>query len=598
MRNSPRWIATQLLLVCLVLIGLVAGCGDEKKGEGAAGSAKPMASAGALAQGAVKPLAELDVPADVVLFGGADNLQQLVADFQKLAADVAPMAAVPVMLPALLQQSFKLSSPDALDLAKPARFVMVDPKKFDKPIAIVLATKGKDKLVATLPADKKANDQGNAYSWKGQSDELAFLNFVDDYAVISPNKDVFPSHKDFIAQLVKAKLPSPVALVGSVKNAVALYGTELEAGVQAVKVQMQQGAELAAKSGKPGPATNPAQLAGVMAMMDWFNVTAKELDKVVMTGSLPADGASLSFLLHPKKGSPLEKTFGVLGKRPLSLLAKLPADTPMFFAMSVDPDSTNELIKKLVSWSLTIGLGGQEGVPQKYLDAMTEYWKATNGEMVFAAHKDLAGKGMSLSALMGVRDADKARASMKVLAEMYKEKSIVETYKQMGMSLDFQEEAYKVGDVPVSLMQVKAGKALAALGPFGPMFEDLMTTHTAHAKDLGVVAYGKNGKTALEAFLGGKVPGGLDQAPGVVRALKNAAPGTFLLAYAAPVEVVKAIDLGGKNPLAPKLADIAASSTGIALSVGAQGGVVTVTLDVPTEQAKNVAQLALRGQQL
>jgi hypothetical protein len=218
--------------------------------------------------------------------------------------------------------------------------------------------------------------------------------------------------------------------------------------------------------------------------------------------------------------------------------------------------------------------------------------------MLFAAHKDLAGKGTSLTALMGMRDAAKAHASMKILSEMYKEQTLVDTYKQMGMQLEFKEEAYKVGDVPVSTMQVKAGKLMAQLGPFGPMLEDLMTTHTAHGKELGVVAYGKAGKTAIEAFLGGKVQGGLDQAPGVQRALKNAAPGTFMLAYAQPVELVKGIDLGGKNPLAPKLADLPPSAMGIAVSAGAQGGVVTVTLDVPTEQAKGVAQLALRGQQL
>ena len=600
MRNTPQRIATRLLLICLVLLGLVAGCGGDKKGESAgAGSGKAAASAGSQAQAPVKPLAEIDVPADVLLFGGADNLQQLVTDFQKLATDVAPMAAVPIMLPALLQQGFKLSSPDALDLSRPARFVFVDPKKFDKPIAIVLATKGKDKLVAALPADKKANDQGNAYSWKGQGEDLAFLNFVDDFAVISPNKDLFASHKDFIAQLIKAKLPSPVALMGSVKNAVQLYGPELTAGIQAVKAQMQKGAEMQAKGGAPGGSpVSPAQLAGVMAMMDWFDATAKELDSIVMMGSLPADGASLSFYLHPKKGSELEKTFQVLGKRPLDLLAKLPPDTAAFFAMNIDPDSTNELMKKLVAWSLTIGLGGQgqEAVAPKYLDAMTAYWKATTGEMVFAAHKDVSGKGMSLTGLMGMRDAAKAHESMKVLAEMYKEKALVDTYKQMGMTLEYKEEAYKVGDVSVSTMQIKAGKALAALGPFGPMLEDLMTTHTAHGKDLGVVAYGKDGKATIEAFLGGKIPGGLDQAPGVVRALKNAAPGTFLLTYVAPIDLVKGMDLGGKNPLAAQLGDVPASQTGIGLSVGAQGGVVTVTLDLPAEQAKAIAKLAmLRG---
>jgi hypothetical protein len=241
-------------------------------------------------------------------------------------------------------------------------------------------------------------------------------------------------------------------------------------------------------------------------------------------------------------------------------------------------------------------MGGQE-MPEKYLQASADYWKATSGEMVFAVHKALTGQGLSLTGVMGLRDAEKARAATKTMADMYKEKAIADMYKTLGMSVEYKEAAYKVGDVPVATQQVKLGKALAALGPFGPMLEDLLMSHVALAKDLGVIAYGgKDGKPTVEAFLGGKVQGGLDQAPGVARALKNAAPGTFVLFYVSPVALVKGVHLGGQNPLAAALADVAPGATGLALSIGAQGGVATVTLDLPTEQAKNVAQMVARGQ--
>ena len=596
--------SSRLLLACLVLFALLAGCGEDKSQPGV-GSAAPSGSgakapAAATAEAPSKPIAELEAPAGVVAFGGADNVQQLVADAQKLAVEVSPAAAAPLDLGELLKQQWGLSSADAVDLSKPARVLIGDLKKDDKAVAVMLGTKGKDKLVAALPADKKDNADGNAYSWKTKSGHDVYLNFVGDYAVISASKDLYAAQKDFIPLLINAKLPGPFALVGAVKNMMALYSADLDKTITEAKAAMQTAAEAQAKAGPKagGAGVDPAaQLAGVGSMFDWANATAKELDRVVLTGTLSADGSSLSLHLRPLKGTGLDKTFQALTKRPFTTLAKLPADSPFFFAIAVDPEATSELTRKLVTWSMTLGLGGQE-LPQKYLDAMGEYWKATTGEFVFAAHKALKGKGLTLSGLMGVRDVDKVRAAMKTIGEMYKEKSIADAYKKLGISFDYKDAAYKVGDVPVATQQVKLGKALPQLGSIGPLIEDLMSTHTAFSKDLGMVVYGKDAKSTIEAFLGGTVPGGLDQAPGVVRALKNAAPGTFLLGYISPVDVAKAIDLGGKNPLAPKLVGIPASTTGVALSVGAEGGVATITLDLPTEQVKAIAQLVLLSRQM
>lgn len=581
--HARRWMP-----LLLALLGLFLGCddADKKPGQTSTATAKPKSDLPAAPAGGI---ADLQAPPEVVAFGGAENFQKLITDVQKLVSGLAPGAVPPpAMLTKELATMLKLKNADAVDFSKTARFVLLDPKKHDNPLALIVGTKGKDKMLASLPDDKKQDDEGNAYSWTTQSGKTAYLNFIDEFAVLSPSKDIYPSNKAFIGKVLSAKLPAPVAVVGSMVNIMKLYGTDLDQGITQAKEEMKRSGAAA-----PGGAgAQAAQLESVSAMFDWFAVTAKELDKVLLTGRMPADGAVMSFKMFPKKGTELEKVFKVLGQRPLDLLAKLPADSPFFFAMNLDPDQAGDLTKKLVQWSLTMGMGGQE-VPEKYVDGMSDYWKATNGQFVVAAHKAIEGEGMSLTGLMGLRDAEKARASMKIIAEMYKEPSVVDTYKKMGMSIDYKEEAYKIGDVPVATQQVKFDKPMAQLGPMAPMLADLMYTHTAMDKDLGYIAYGKDAKGGLEAFMGGKVQGGLDKAPGVVRAMKNAAPGTFFVMYAEPVDVAKGVHFGGENPLKTQLANVPDSTTGLCVSGGAKGGVVDVTFDLPASEAKSVAQVVM-----
>ena len=331
--------------------------------------------------------------------------------------------------------------------------------------------------------------------------------------------------------------------------------------------------------------------------MDWFKATVKELDKVVVESKLGTDGGMLTFQLHPKKGSEVEKTFKQLKGKSLTLLGKLPADSPAFFAGVLDPDTASELTQRLVTWSLTMGAGGAE-IPEKYITGMADYWKATTGEFVLAAHPAVEGKGLALTGLMGLRDSAKAQELMKLLAEMYKEPTIAASYKEQGMTMDFKPDAYKVGDVSVSTMKVTMTKGMAELGPIAPLIEDMLTTHTALGKDLGYLTYGKAGKATLEAFMNGKVSGGLDKAPAAVRGLKNAAPNTFFLMCGAPVDIAKGIHFGGKNPLAEKLADAPASKTALCSSMGQKEGVLYLTMDVPVEQAKAIGQLVALIDQL
>ena len=56
---------------------------------------------------------------------------------------------------------------------------------------------------------------------------------------------------------------------------------------------------------------------------------------------------------------------------------------------------------------------------------------------------------------------------------------------------------------------------------------------------------------------------------------------------------LKYSDVKGKNPFAESLKDLAGTK-GVALSFSAKDGVFELVLDVPVEQAKNIAQAASR----
>ncbi len=580
---------TRLLLVLLVLLGLAAGCDDTAKKQ--PGQEPSASAAKTAAPVAAKQLTDLKAPANVVAFGGVDNLQQLLGKAPQVFGGLIPADAVsPAVVAAGLQEMLKLTNAEALDLAKPARLMVVDPKKHPEPLTITIGTKGKDKLIAALPADKKKDDGGNAYSWTAERGKTAYLNFIGDTAVISSEQGGFAAHKAFLTELINAKLPGGIAVVGSVANVVTLYGADIDQGLQQGKAAIEQ----LAKAGPAGPAgaagIKAGQVKGIAAMFDWAGTTVKELDKIVIETKLSADGALWSFQLHPKKGTDIEKIFKMLGKRPLTLLAKLPANSLAFFGGSLDPDAASELTERLVSWSLSMGIGGAE-IPDKYIKGMSEYWKATTGEFVMAVHPAVDGKGLALTGLMGLRDAEKAGAMMKLMAEMYKEPALVDSYQELGLTMDFKPEAYKIGDISVATMQAKMAMPMTELGPLGPMIQDLMNSHIGLGKDLGYIAYGKDGKASLEALIGGKLGSGLSKAPATVRALKHAAPNAFFLMCGAPLDIAKSIHLGGKNPLAAKLADAPASKTGLCFSAGQKDGVIHLTTDVPAEQAKAIAQL-------
>jgi hypothetical protein len=491
-----------------------------------------------------------------------------------------------------LAMRYGLSDGTALDPKKPVRFAIVDPKANKEPVVVAVGTTGRDAFIKTLPAKATKDDGGNAYSYTTGASTPVFVNFVDDWAVFTNTKELFPQHKAFVVKLIGATVDSDAALVIDVGHLHKAYASELDLALKNAQKELESSAA----------STPIGSSAGIGKIMEWTASVAKELDKVHVSASAGSAGGELGFAFSPKAGTELEKAFRGLGKRNLEpILGKLPADAPLALAASFDSSTTSDLMRTIAAWSLQLSLG-QGASAADYSEAMNAYWKAATGDTALTAFP-FEGK-LRLSLLTGVKDAEAMRKAVAALRAMYKEEGVKKLYEGMGVKLEHKVGAYKVGDVSVdtltaTLVEPKADDKGAkgkgndanlkrALGSGAGIFADLMSHHTAIGGDTAFMVYGAEGKKLMEAWLGGKVQGGLDREPGVKRALSNAAPGLFFLLYGSPLAVASALDKGGATGPVKE---------GIAISAGGDGGLLHVVLDVPADQAKDLMRMlsSLRG---
>ncbi len=585
MRSLPPRALALTLVAALALFA----CGkkdDGGKGAAAGGKAK----AGAKAKAGTKAAAPttkaggpaLKAPASVIVYGGTNGLADTLKKAHKLASTVAPMPPADQLAgqaSQMLAGDFRLKNGEGLDLSKPIRFAVLDPKKHRDPLLMV-GMKSKDAFIKTLPdLEKKENDQGNAFSYvkyKGSTRPI-FVNFAGDFAVFSRDKDAFPKHKAFAEALAKATMPDLGAAYIELDHIAAIFGAEMDQGIAQIKQTLTM-------VGGSTPGANADQMKAMGTIFDWVGKAAREVDYIRVTAKADPDGARLDIRIAAKKGSPLAGTltaFKSAGAH--KLLAKLPADAPFFVSISADP-AANVKMMNSISDLFIVGplFKGDKAKAKPYIEAMVNYAKSLDGHMVVAAHgKD----GLTLSALMGVTDGKTARAAQMKLVEMQKDPMAIEYYKTMGLVVDYKPDAYKIGDTPVAISKTTMGNVPPAAAPMMALMNDFMTQHIAIGDKLGAIGYGAGAKAQLEALLGGKT-GGLDAVAGVKRAVKNAAGDAFMLMYVSPIELAQRVKLGGMNTFAAQLAGVP-PGMGLAMSAGHAGDELQIVVDVPVDLVKS-----------
>lgn len=525
------------------------------------------------------PLDKVAAPDSILVYGGIDKMTDMAGHLSELVLGSPTQGAVQLdSAVSALALRFGLKDGKALDIKKPIRFAVVDPKANDEPFCIAVGITSRADFAKALPEKHKKDEAGNAFTYDTPGMKTVFVNYVDDWAVFTGQKEVFGAHKPFLVKLIGSTVQGDASAVIDVAHVTKLFGSEMTSGLAELK--------------KTAAAQNPSgsSMAGGMdKMFDWMKSMADDLDKVIITTTASKDAGRLQFDLLAKSGSELDKTFKSLGERKLdALMGRLPADAPAALVASFDPDSATDLMRGITAWSLQLTMG-QSASEKDYSDAMNAYWKASNGDMALVAHQH-EGE-LRLSMLAGVRDAKAATEAMDTLRGMYKEEGFKKLYEQMGLEYEFKKNAYKVGDVNVDSARAKLGKPKGdskapdleqAMGPAAGMFNQMMSHDFAITKDSMIAVYGSDARKLMEPWIEGKVAGGLDKAPGMQRALKTAAPGLFFVLYGSPLAVAQAMQ---DKEAAP------AAGNGIAVTAGSTGNVVHIVLDVPSDQARALTQM-------
>jgi len=551
MLNTGRFVV--LFLAALVAL---TGCGDDEKKKSEEKKVEATPKKELVSSG---PVEKLTAPAGVVAFGGAQDLQAATKNLGGIFD--------PAMITEQVKGALALSK---LELDKPMRFMLADPKKNPEGSFIVgLDLGGKKGGEAVLPKEKKADDEGNAHSYKDPGGKKIFVNFVEPYTVFTRTKDAFSKNEAFFKKVIGADVEGGATVIVSVVNAQTVFKEEMDEAFE----QMGKG------PGTPGLAAGQLE-----SMMGGVRDALEEVDTVAITLD-PVDGGSTATIVAtPKANTELQKSLAGMKPQPLSFLAKLPPKTTGAAVFAMKPEMGG-LAEKIFSWSMRASLGIDD---PKLVEASKEYWKASTGEMAYAFTEIPDTKGSKVTMIAGITDQAAAQKYQDTLMSMYDDKAFNDRMGEMGMTYEVKKNAYEVAGAKATVVEMKVDPKK---NPAGAMLGAMKEQHNIIGEDLQVSAFGDESQKVITAWLEGKVPGGFDKAPPVVRAMKNKAPGTFFIAWGDPAAIMASVmaaaqpegTKGAAPPAPPPTAD------GMALSLGAADGKLHVVFDLPTSTLKALA---------
>jgi len=580
---------------------LASGCADDKKVPPPAPVRREIVNTG--------PIEQLAAPPDVLVFGGADDPAAALTQLDNMMGAMAGGAAKPEMAATALARNFGLTGATAIDMSRPLRFVLFDQKKVAQPLCLSIGTKTKVAFIATLPSSKETTT-ANSFRFSLGRDRKVHVNFIDDVAVLCHDPKVFGQHRAFFTKLLGATIQSRVGVVLAMENIAVRYRASLAAlGQKWARMQP------AHSPASPALATAFEGLTSLMVDLDRLLIRLNEAPrqkagagKAAPGKAAPLEASQLGMVMKliatPKKGSTLAKALAGFSAGELGILQQLPPDTAFALALTVDNSKPHPITAKLLDLTLGMSLGSalapSDSSAQKHARQVREYFRATTGQVVLAAHP-LDGE-LSVAVVTGLRDAKAAKKTWGQLLESYDDPAVQKRHAELGVAIALTKKAYDVNGTPVATIATKfAGQAKAL--PHAPamtrdLLQGMMQTHMALTDSMQITTIGRHAGKAMKAWLEGKVAGGLARVPGVQRARRNAISNPFMLLYGSPITVARMLRVGGQKPFAAALPNEPAPKTGVALSAGVVNGQPSLVVDVSAEQARTLIQLMTMSQGL
>ncbi|MEE2786947.1 MAG: hypothetical protein VX589_06375 [Myxococcota bacterium] len=512
-----------------------------------------------------------EVPTNVLMYTGTDNPDKTLGTLYQIAQKVTPMVPDPrQMVAPLIQGFFRLSSPVAIDMKKPLRFVLFDPKGLGRdPSALIVGIKDKKSLAASVgKIEQKTKDRGNEWSYlkRAGAKHPVFVNALKDHMVLTRHPDTFPKNKAFIEALVKEPFSGSGMLSGQIAHAFEHFKDTIDQELASTQKQL---GEAAKGMGQPKIAD------GVDQSLKNAKAILGDMDTVTLRLDLSPDGLVIRKTLQAKPGTALSKTWGSLESRPHTLLDRFGPETYGVASFAVSKKLYDRLASQILDLN-ALFMGDLNPADSKAVNA--DYTKFLNGEVAGGLQATPNRGGLSGLAFFGLTDGGKAREAFEAIQQRYTTPEQQAKMAELGVKLTMNKADYTVQGLPAFVSTV--GSAVpGAPNPAAMMGLNAITTLIG--KNVGAIATGPEAKTTLETHFDGKQKKFTARAD-IERALKTKAPNMIFFGYINPIKVAQKARLSGMNPFATTLADVKADS-GLALTIGHESGQVVTVLDIPTQ---------------
>ncbi len=555
---------TRIIPVLFVTLGLTLGCGNK----GNDSETKPAAK--------LKPVTTdtLQTPESVWVYGGSQPVGPTLDTVTGFAQKVVP-GAPPLrqMIGPLSSSNFGIKKPDFLALSKPIRFAFFAPGADGKERVAILLPIQDVKTFSTLVLDKnKAEKIGkNALSYTPTpGGPKAYVNYVGDYGVFTTHAEVFAKEKTFIENLGRATMPISASAYIELAHIMKAMGKDFDGALAAAKAEMRRT--------MMGPARS--QLVIINKMIDGVGNLAREIDRIRLGISAAPDGLQMDVRIAAIDKSALAKGISKLTGNGHKLMTRMPADAPFFGSVSMNAELWGAWGE---SWSADFVIKpifGDQPKGKTYLAAISDLVKEMTGDVAFTAHGAPGGQGLSLSTIFGVKNGAAVNTAQDTLWKMYDQPEMQAYNTRNGLKMEFGAPTPFAG---TTIRENRITLTNMAANPMAALMGDIGLQYIAVGKDLGVMAYGPDGKTVVEGFLKGTYKG-LDQVSAAKRALAKGAKNAFAFAYVSPLALAQRVHLGGMNPVAAALNGLPATS-GLTFSAGVTEGDLQFVIDLPREFA-------------
>jgi hypothetical protein len=452
---------------------------------------------------------------DVFAVIKVEHPDAFIANIGKLVDQVEPGLGTMTsgMILGQLQQ-LVLKNPEWRGMEKAGMYtvVILDPMKYQSPLAVVAPLTDKDEYVGALSQTMGASEEvGGVYTFgKELSTPNMFVAITTDMSVISDDDSVTRLVKTLVAANSPILTDVPVVngqLTASLSMSKILVSVRpmIEGFTQIMMMGMEQGMAQSGE-GQPEEAQPP--------MEPFKNVLQTEIDvalalleqaETLQLGVTirPEEGIRLTKAVFPVAESSMAKFFAAQSPQRSPLLGAMPADSALIASGFIN--FTPEFITGYTEFSEAVGsiMAGEDASAAENMTQLTE-----DAFVVFGGDFVVGGFSQTdevmISQIVSLKDAQKA----KLLYEQYPEmmNSILGMYKSFGLDLDMSligKEEYKGGKIFDFHLGLDAEDIPDPEGQevFKSLFGDAFTMLVGIIGNYSVIGIGKNARAQVQTLM-------------------------------------------------------------------------------------------------